>query len=106
MYFWSCERAANIHPYANVSFPLITSKIGSKFCVCVCVYIEKYYNHSHFRTNTALRIEFHAHNFFTKMLIFSYNNELKKYPFCPESMKHVRSYFGCNCRQNQSSSQT
>ena len=47
MYFWSCKRAANIHMYANVSFPLISSKIGSK-----------------------------------------------KYPFCPESMKNVRSYFG------------
>ena len=27
--FWSCERAANIHTYANLSFPLISSKIDS-----------------------------------------------------------------------------
>ena len=58
---------------------------------------------------------FHAHNIFTKMLIFSYNNAqihpnvtvqyLKKYPFCPTSMKSVRSYFGF-LKKNQSSSQT
>ena len=71
MYFWSCERAANIHPYANVSFPLISSKIGSKNKI----FVFKYFNHSHFRTNMALRIKFHAQYVFTKMLIFSYNNK-------------------------------
>ena len=30
MYFWSCERAAKIHRYANVSFPLILREIGRK----------------------------------------------------------------------------
>ena len=30
MYFWSCERAANIHTDANVRFPLISNEIGSK----------------------------------------------------------------------------
>ena len=28
MYFRSCERAANIHSYANVSFPLISIKLA------------------------------------------------------------------------------
>ena len=37
MYFWSCERAANIHPYANISFPLISSKIGSKNKIFLCL---------------------------------------------------------------------
>ena len=73
MYFWSCERAANIHPYANVSFPLFQVKVEIKIKY-FCVEIEKYFNHSHFRTNTALRIKVHAHYVFTKMLIFSYNN--------------------------------
>ena len=72
MYFWSSERAANIHTYANLSFSLISSKIGSKNNN-IFVLNEKYFNHSHFRTNTAFRIEFHAHYVFTKMLIFSYN---------------------------------
>ena len=36
MYFWSCERAANIHTYANVSFPLISSEIGSKNKIILC----------------------------------------------------------------------
>ena len=37
MYFWICERAANIHTYANVSFPLISSKIGSKNKIFLCL---------------------------------------------------------------------
>ena len=39
-----------------------------------CVKSKKYFIHSHFKTNTALRIKFHAHNVFTKILIFIYNN--------------------------------
>ena len=78
MYFWSCEHAANIHTYANVSFPLISSKIGSKnkifLCLIEIIILHLYFNHSHFRTNTALRIEFHTHCVFFLMLIFSYNN--------------------------------
>ena len=35
---------------------------------------KKRFNHSHLKTNTALRIKFHSHYVFTKMLIFSYNN--------------------------------
>ena len=73
MYFWSCERAANIHTYANLSFPLILSEIGSKSKI-FCVKSKKYFDHSHFKTNTTLRIKFHAHNIFTKILIFIYNN--------------------------------
>ena len=102
MYFWSCKRTANIHTYVNVSFALISSEIGSKNKI-FCVKSKKYFNHSHFKTNTALRIKFHAHYVFTKILILIYNNAqihpyvtvqiLKKYPVCLESMKHVRSYF-------------
>ena len=36
MYVWSCERAANIHSYANVSFPLISSEIGSQNKIILC----------------------------------------------------------------------
>ena len=36
MYFWSRERAANIHLYANISFPLISSKIGCKTKIFLC----------------------------------------------------------------------
>ena len=106
MYFWLCERAANIHTCANVSFPLISCKIGSKikyFCV-KSKKKKQHLNHSHFKTNMALRMKFQAHYDFTKILIISYNNAqiypnvtvqyLKRYPFCPESMKNVRSYFG------------
>ena len=76
MYFWSCERAANIHTYANVRFPLI-SIFQVKLAVRMkyfCVKSKKYFNHSHFKTNTALRIKFHAYYVFTKILIFIYNN--------------------------------
>ena len=73
MYIWSSERAANIHTYANLSFPLILSEIGSKIKY-FCVKSKKYFHHSHFKTNTALRMKFHAHYIFTKILIFIYNN--------------------------------
>ena len=36
MYFWSCERAANIHTYAYVSYPLISSEICSKNKIFLC----------------------------------------------------------------------
>ena len=36
MYFWSCERAANKHTYANVGYPLISSEIGSKNKIILC----------------------------------------------------------------------
>ena len=39
-----------------------------------CVKLKKYFNHSHFKTNTALRIKFHANYVFTKILISVYNN--------------------------------
>ena len=71
MYFWSCERAANIHTYANLSFPLILSEIGSKskiFCVksknTLIIHILRQYG-----TKNQ-----YAHNIFTKILIFIYNN--------------------------------
>ena len=104
MYFWSCEHAANIHTYANLCFPLISSKICSKNNIFLCQ-IEKYFFHSLFRTNMALRIKFHTHYVFTKVLIFSYNNAqihpnvtvqyLKSIPFVQKAWKNVRSYFGC-----------
>ena len=73
MYFWSCECAANIHMYANVSFLLFQVKFAVRIKY-FCVKSKKYFNHSHFKTNTALIIKFHAHYVFTKILIFSYNN--------------------------------
>ena len=36
MYFLSCEREANIHTYANVNFPLISSKIDRKNRTFLC----------------------------------------------------------------------
>ena len=72
--FWSCERAANIHTYANVSFPLISSKIGIKNKMFLCLNRKILLNHSHFRTIPALGIKFHAHYVFTKIVIFIYNN--------------------------------
>ena len=106
MYFWLCERTANIHPYANVSFPFITSKLEVKIKY-FCVQIEKYFVIIHILGQTQhLESSFTHIIFFTKMLIFSYNSEqihpihvtvqyFKKYSFCPESInKHVRSYFG------------
>ena len=41
-----------------------------------CVKSKKYFNHSHFKTNTALRNKFRTHYIFTKILRFSYNNAL------------------------------
>ena len=73
MYFWSCERAANIHTYVNVSLPLISSKISNKK-IYISVKSKKYFNHSNFMTNMALKMKFHAHYVFTKILIFRYNN--------------------------------
>ena len=35
---------------------------------------KKYFNHSHLKTNAALRINFHAHYIFTKISMFIYNN--------------------------------
>ena len=62
-----------------------------------CVISKKYFNHSHFKTNTALRINFHAHYIFTKILIFIYNNAqihpnftvryLKSIPFVQKACK-------------------
>ena len=69
-----------------------------------CDKLKKYFNHSHFKTNTALRIKFHAHYIFTKILIFIYNNAYKKYPFCIESMKTCVHTSVSN--KNQSSFQT
>ena len=40
VYVLSCERAANIYTYANVSFPLISIIIGSKNKIFLCK-IEK-----------------------------------------------------------------
>ena len=95
MYFLSCERAANIHTYANVLFQ-VKLAVRIKYFY---VKSKKYFNHSHLKTNTALRINFHAHYVFTKILIFIYNNaqihpNLTVQSFCLESMKTVRSYFG------------
>ena len=36
MLFWSCERAANLHTYANVSFPFILSITDSKNKIFFC----------------------------------------------------------------------
>ena len=63
-----------------------------------CVKSKKYFNHSNFKTNIALRIKFHAHYvFFTKILIFVYNNAqinpnitvqyLKSIPFVKKALK-------------------
>ena len=113
MYFWPCERAANIHPYANVNFPLNSSTIGSNNSIFLCL-IEKYFNHSHFSTNTALRIKFNAHYVFTKILIFSYNNAqihpkvtvqyLKSIPFVQKAWKTCGHTSASD--KNQFSSQT
>ena len=113
MYFWPCERAANIHTYANLSFPLILSEIGSK-SKYFCVKSKKYFNHSHLKTNTALRIKFLAHNIFTKILIFIYNNaqmhpnvivqHLKSIPFVQKAWKTC--VHTSVSDKNQSSSQT
>ena len=113
MYFWSCERAANIHTYANLSFPLILSEIGSDLKY-FCVKSKKYFNHSHFKTNMALRIKFHAHNIFTKILIFIFNNaqihpnvtvqHLKSIPFVQKALKTC--VHTSVSDKNQSSSQT
>ena len=96
MYFWLCEHAANIHTYANVSFPLISCEIGSKIKY-FCVKSKKHLNHSHFKTNMALIMKFQAHYDFTKILIISYNNAqihpnvtvqyLKSIPFVPKAYK-------------------
>ena len=100
MYFWSRECAANIHTYANLSFPLISSKIGSK---------NKIINHSHFRTNTALRIKFHTLYFYK-----NYNNAQihsnvsvqywKSFPFVQKAWKTC--VHTSVSHKNQSSSQT
>ena len=113
MYIWSCERAANIHTYANVSFPLILRDIGNKNKI-FCVKSKKYFNYSNFKTNTVLRINFHAHDIFTKILIFTYNNAqihpnvtvqyLKSIPFVQKACK---TYVHTSVSgKNQSSSQT
>ena len=62
-----------------------------------CVKSKKYFIHLHFKTNTALRIKFHAHYVFTKILIFSYTNAqihhnvtmqyLKNIPFVQKAWK-------------------
>ena len=79
-----------------------------------CVKSKKYFNHSHFKTNTALRINFHAHYIYTKISIFVYNNaqihpnvtvqHLKSIPFVQKACKTCvhTSVSG----KNQSSSQT
>ena len=79
-----------------------------------CVKSKKYFNHSHFRTNTTLKINFHAHYIFTKILIFIYKNAqihpyvtvqyLKSIPFVQKACKTCvhTSVSG----KNQSSSQT
>ena len=79
-----------------------------------CVESKKYFNHSHFKTNTALRINFHAHYIFTKILISIYNNAqihpnvtvqyLKSIPFVKKACKTCvhTSVSG----KNQKSSQT
>ena len=113
MYFGHVS-AQQIYTHANVSFPLISSEIGSKNTF-VCVKSKKYFNPSHFKTNTTLRIKFHAHYVFINILIFSYNNAqmhpyvntvqyLESIPFVQKAWK--------TCVQtsvsdkNQSSSQT
>ena len=58
--FWSCKRAQNLHTYANVNFPLISSKIGKKRNIFV-LNQKINFNHSHFITNTTLRIELHTY---------------------------------------------
>ena len=77
-----------------------------------CVKSKKYFNHSHFKTNTALTI--HAHNIFTKILIFIYNNaqihpnvtvqHLKSIPFVQKAWKTC--VHTSVSDKNQSSSQT
>ena len=79
-----------------------------------CVKSKKYFNRSHLKTNTALRISFHAHYIFTKIFIFIYNNApihpnvtvqyLKSIPFVQKACKTCvhTSVSG----KNQSSSQT
>ena len=113
MYFWSCERAVNIQTYANVSFPFISSKIGSKNKIFLC--LNRKSLHSYCRTNTVLRInlKFHAEYVFTNMLIFSFNNvhmhpnvtvqHLKSIPFVQKALKTCIHISVSN--KNQSSSQ-
>ena len=79
-----------------------------------CVKSKKYFNHSHFKTNTALRIKFHAQNICTKILIFIYNNaqihpnvtvqHLKSNPFVQKAWKTC--VHTSVSDKNQSSSQT
>ena len=62
-----------------------------------CFKSKKYFNHSHFKTNTALRIKFHALYIFSKILKFFYINaqihpyvtvqHLKSIPFVQKAWK-------------------
>ena len=67
IYFWSCERIANLHTYmyTNVSFPLLSSIIGIENKIFF-VKSKKKTLIIHFRTNTTLRIKVLAHCFYKK----------------------------------------
>ena len=62
-----------------------------------CAKSKKYFNHSHFKTKTALGIKLHAYYIFIKILIFIYNNAqihsnvtvqyLKSIPFVQKACK-------------------
>ena len=61
----------------QAQLPAVVDKCSRELAVKIkylCIKSKTHFDHSHFRTKTAPKIQLHEHYVFTKTFIFSYNN--------------------------------